>query len=144
MHIVSEILVGYECSVPCGSIHREWFSAYSAVRHGCADTDTLSSDVAGVGDIRLVFADGASLVLHDVRHMPTLTQCLVSATQSRDDGYAFMHTKHSWKIQRGLLVVARGARSGTDFPLYCSYSRAGAIYVTALPCREVETRRVFF
>ena len=80
--------------------YREWFSTYLAVRHGCADMDTLSSDVAGVGNIRLVFADGASLVMHDVRHMPTLTQCLVSTTQLRDDGYAFMHKEHSWKIQR--------------------------------------------
>ena len=56
--------------------YREWFSTYSTVRHGCADTDTLSSKVVGVGDICLVFADGASLVLHDVRHMPTLTQCV--------------------------------------------------------------------
>ena len=80
--------------------YREWFNTYSAVRHGCVDTDTLSSDVdvVGVGDICLVFADGASLVLHDVRHMPTLTQCLVSTAQLRDDGYAFMHTQHSWKI----------------------------------------------
>ena len=61
--------------------YREWFSTYSAVRHGCADTDTLSSDVAGVGDIHLVFADGASMVLHDVRHMPTMTKCLVSTAQ---------------------------------------------------------------
>ena len=62
------------------------------MRHGCADTDTLSSDVVGVGDIRLVFADGASLVLHDVRHVPPMTQCLVSTAQLQDDGYAFMHT----------------------------------------------------
>ena len=75
--------------------HREWFSTYSAVRHDCADMDSLGSDVVGVGDIRLVFADGASLVLHDVRHMPTLTQCLVSTSQLRDDGYAFTHTEHS-------------------------------------------------
>ena len=108
------------------------------------NTDTLSSNVVGVGDIRLVFADGASLVLHDVRHMPTLTQCLVSTAQLQDDGYDFIHIEHSWKIQRGLLVVARGARSGTYFPLYCSYSCAGAVYVTALPCREVETKRVSF
>ena len=58
--------------------YREWFSTYLAVRHGCVHTDTLSSDVAGCWQYSLVFADGASLVLHDVRHMPTLTQCLVS------------------------------------------------------------------
>ena len=124
--------------------HREWFSTYSAVRHDCADTDSLGSDVAGVGDVHLHFVDGASMVLHDVRHMPTITECLVSIPCLRDDGYAFMHTEHSWRIHRGSLVVARGACCGTDFPLFPSYIRAGAVYVVALPCREVERRRVFF
>ena len=55
--------------------YRKWFSTYLAMRHGCADTDTLSRDVVGVGVICLVFADGASLLLHDVRHILTLTQC---------------------------------------------------------------------
>ena len=47
-------------------------------------------------------------------------------------------------MHRGSLVVARGARSSTNFSIYPSYIRAGAIYVVALPCREVETRRVSF
>ena len=124
--------------------YREWFSTYSTGRHGCADTDMLGGDVAGVGDVHLRFADGASLVLCDVRHVPTMTQSLVSIAQLRDDGYAFLHTEHSWRLHRGLLVVARGARSSTNFPIYPSYIRAGAVYVVALPCREVETRRVSF
>ena len=84
------------------------------------------------------------MVLHDVRHMPTITECLVSIPCLRDDGYAFTHTEHSWRIHRGSLVVARGSCCGTDFPLFPSYIRAGAVYVVALPCREVERRRVFF
>ena len=42
------------------------------------------------------------------------------------------------------LVVARGACCGTDFPFFPSYIRVGAVYVVALPCREVERRRVSF
>ena len=124
--------------------HREWFSTYSAERHDCADTDSLGSDVAGVGDVHLHFVDGASMVLHDVRHIPTMIECLVSIPCLRDDGYAVMHTEHSWRIHRGSLVVARGACCGTDFPFFPSYIRAGAVYVVALPCREVERRRVSF
>ena len=76
-------------------LYRKWFSAYLVVRHGCVDTNTLSSNVVSIGDIHLVFVDGASMVLHDVRHMPTMTQCLVSIAQLQDDGYAFMHTEQS-------------------------------------------------
>ena len=43
-----------------------------------------------------------------------------------------------------MLVVARGAKSGIDFPLYFSYTRAGAAHVVVLPCIEVERRRVSF
>ena len=121
---------------------RQWFSTYSAVRHDCADS--LGGDVAGIGDIHVVFADGASMVLHDVRHMPQIAQCVVFVPQLRDEGYVVTHTEHSWKIHRGSLVVVRGARSGITFPLYCSYIRAGAVHVVALPCREVERRRVSF
>ena len=41
-------------------------------------------------------------------------------------------------------MVARGASCGTDLPFFPSYIRASAIYVVALPCREVERRRVSF
>ena len=103
----------------------------------------MGGDVAGVGGICLVFADGASMVLHDVRHMQ-MTQCMIFVSQLQDKDYAFTHTDSSWKIHRGLLVVARGARSGIEFPLYCSYIHVGAVHVVALPCKELERRTVSF
>ena len=41
-------------------------------------------------------------------------------------------------------MVVRGVKSGMDFSLYFSYSHAGVVYVTALPRREVETKRLSF
>ena len=53
--------------------YREWFNTYSTMRHGYVDTYILSSNIVGVGDIHFVFVDGASLVLHDLRHISTIT-----------------------------------------------------------------------
>ena len=41
--------------------HREWFSTFSIVRQNV---------IHGVGEIRLWFASGSMLVLHDVQYVP--------------------------------------------------------------------------
>lgn len=47
-------------------------------------------------------------------------------------------------MQRGLLVIARGARTHIVYPLHVTQVSRGVVYVTTLPCREFETRRVSF
>ena len=44
----------------------------------------------------------------------------------------------------GLLVIARGAKSGMVYPLHVSHVRDGAVSVILQPCREREMRRVSF
>ena len=91
---------------------RRWFNTYSTVRHGCVEVDNLGGDIAAIGDVHVVFTDGASMVLHDVRHMPQMTHSVIFISQLRDEGYAFRHTEQSWRLHRGLLVIAKGAKSG--------------------------------
>ena len=49
--------------------HWEWYCTYSPITD-CAEIDASYSDVAGIGNVHLVFADGASLLLRDVKHVP--------------------------------------------------------------------------
>ena len=49
--------------------HREWFSIFFALRQ---------DGIHDVGDIRLQFANGSVLVLHDVHFMPNAYRSVIS------------------------------------------------------------------
>ena len=124
--------------------HREWFSTYATRRHDCVHGDDGSCDIAGVGDVCLVFASGASIMLRDVRHVPGMASSLISIGQLRDSGCHVTFRDESWKMRKGSLAIARGARIGTDYPLHVRHVRDGIVFVTSQPCADAETRRVSF
>ena len=84
--------------------------------------DGIAYDVEGVGDVHLLFASGASVLLRHVQHVPSMVECLISIPQLRDEGYCFTLLEYSKRLHRGSLVIARGARRGMDFPLpHCPF-----------------------
>ena len=63
--------------------HREWFCTYSTERH-IVHLDGIAYDVEGVGDVHLLFASGALILLRHVRQVPSMAQCLISIPQLQD------------------------------------------------------------
>ena len=67
-----------------------------------------------------VFANGSTFVLKNVRHVPKLTKSLISMGQLDDVGYHVIFGFQSSKIQKDSMLLARGAKSGTLYPLHVS------------------------
>ena len=72
------------------------------------------------------------LVIEKVRHVPSLTRNLISVGQLDDLGYKVDFVNQSWHISKGNLVLARGAKVGSLYPMYDS-SRNDLLSVTELP-----------
>ena len=69
---------------------------------------------------------------------------MISIPQLRDEGYRFTLLEHSWRIHRGSLVIARGARCGTNCPLHIFHVQDGVVSMTPTRCSDCETRTVSF
>ena len=52
-------------------------------------------------------------LLHEVRHVPTLSRNLISVGQLGDEGCVVTFTDNNWKVSKGSLVVAKGVKVGT-------------------------------
>lgn len=75
--------------------------------------------------------------------MPHLTISLISVGQLRgDSGCRVSLFERSFVLHLGLLVIARGARVGTWYPLYVVQARDGLVSISLQPCEEQETRTV--
>ena len=99
--------------------HRDWSSTYDSGMHGYAHLGSnCACDILGVGDIKFSFANGSSFTVKNVCHVPKLTKSLISAGQLDDSGYQTIFGFHSWKIQKGSMVLARGAKCGMLYPLH--------------------------
>ena len=66
---------------------------------------------------------GNQWTLKNVRYIPGLKKNLISIGQLDNTGYATEFGKSSWKIVKGVMVVARGTKSRT------LYTTAGCINI---------------
>ena len=57
--------------------------------------------------------NGNDWILQKVRHVPNLRRNLISAGQLGSEGCVVMFTDNVWKVTKGSLVVAKGAKVGT-------------------------------
>ena len=89
-------------------------------------------DVVGVGDVEFKFPNGSSFTLKNVCHVPKLTKSLISTGQLDDLGYATTFGSQSWRILKGSLIIAQGAKCGTLYPLHVSSVLNHVIVVTKL------------
>ena len=97
-----------------------------------------------MGEIRLQFADGGSLVLQGVRYMPNAQRSLISIPQLRESGCQVTLTDESFTLWRGQLVLTRGDRVTWRTFLHVLKVRDQSLVVTALPFRVTHPRRVQF
>ncbi|MCO5557402.1 hypothetical protein L7F22_010965 [Adiantum nelumboides] len=109
--------------------HREWFATYSPM-HGLVKLgDSHQLDILGIGDVKICMATGTQFMLKDVRHVPKLLKSLVSTGQLDDLGYTTVFGNGSWLIRKANLVIFKGQKSGTLYPLYVSSMKENGIYV---------------
>ncbi|MCO5605662.1 hypothetical protein L7F22_059845 [Adiantum nelumboides] len=110
--------------------HKEWFSSYES-RHGMVRLgNNYACDIIGARDIKLSLPNGSIFTLTNVRHVPKLTKSLISTGQLHDAGYHTTFGNQSWKICKGSLVVMRGNKCGTLYPLHVSRVHNHVVAIT--------------
>ena len=94
--------------------HREIIQNYVAGDFGkvyLADGSTL--DVVGMGDIWILLPNGSVWLLEKVRHIPDPRRNLIFIGQLDDEGHAILFVGGTWKVIKGVRVLARGNKTGT-------------------------------
>ena len=88
--------------------------------------DGTALDVMGMGDICILFPNESVWLLEKVLHIPDLRRNLISIGQLDDEGHAILFVGGTWKVTKGIRVLARGKKTGT---LYMSSSLRDTIAV---------------
>ena len=107
--------------------HQEIIQNYVAGDFGkvyLADGTTL--DVVGMGNVRILLPNGSVWLLEKVRHIPELRRNLIFVGQLDDEGHAILFVGGTWKVTKGVRVLARGKKTGT---LYMTSSPRDTIAV---------------
>ena len=89
--------------------------------------DGSALDVVGMGDIRILLPNGSVWLLEKVRHIPDLRRTLISVGQLDDEGHVILFVGGTWKVTKGVRVLAREKKTGT---LYMTSSSRDTIAVT--------------
>ena len=76
-------------------------------------------DVVGLGDVRISLPNGFVWLLEKVRHIPDLRRNLISVGQLDDEGHAILFVGGTWKVTKGVRVLARGKKTGTLYMTSC-------------------------
>ena len=88
--------------------------------------DSSALDVVGMGDVRILLPNGFVWLLEKVLHIPDLRRTLISVGQLDDEGHAILFVGGTWKVTKGVRVLARGKKTGT---LYMTSSPRNTIAV---------------
>ncbi|RVX02449.1 Retrovirus-related Pol polyprotein from transposon TNT 1-94 [Vitis vinifera] len=81
--------------------------------------DGSALDVVGLGDVRISLPNGSVWLLEKVRHIPDLRRNLISVGQLDDEGHAILFVGGTWKVTKGVRVLARGKKTGTLYMTSC-------------------------
>ncbi|MCO5592326.1 hypothetical protein L7F22_046327 [Adiantum nelumboides] len=109
--------------------HKEWFASYLPMHGSIKLGDSHQLEILGIGDVKVCMANGTQFMLKDVRHVPKLSKSLVSMGQLDELGYTTVFGNGSWLICKANLVILKGQKSGTLYPLYVSLVKENGIYV---------------
>ena len=107
--------------------HREIIENYVAGDFGkvyLVDGTTL--DVVVMGDVQILLPNGSVWLLEKVRHILDLRRNLISIGQLDDERHAILFVGGTWKVTKGVRVLACGKKTGT---LYMTSSTRDTIVV---------------
>ena len=82
-----------------------------------ADGSTL--DVVGLRDVRISLPNGSVWLLEKVRHILDLRRNLISIGQLDDEGHAVLFVGGTWKVTKGVKVLACEKKTGTLYMTSC-------------------------
>ena len=88
--------------------------------------DGTALDVVGMGDVWILLPNGSVWLLEKVQHIPDLRRNLISVGQLDDEGHAILFVGGTWKVTKGVRVLACGKKTGT---LYMTSSPRDTIVV---------------
>jgi hypothetical protein len=88
--------------------------------------------VISTGTVELNLLGGSTIVLHDVRHVLELTWSLISVGQLDEAGFRTNFSSGGWSIHKGNLLLARGLRIHSMYPLYITLQE-GDVFVMDIP-----------
>ena len=63
--------------------------------------------------------NGSIWLLEKVRHIPDLRRNLISVGQLDDEGHAILFVGGTWKVTKGVRVLARGKKTSTLYMTTC-------------------------
>jgi ATP-binding cassette subfamily B (MDR/TAP) protein 1 len=88
--------------------------------------------VIGIGSIELNLPGDSTIVLHDVWHVPELTRSLISVGQLDEADFRTSFSSGEWSIHKGNLLLARGRRIQSLYPLFVTL-RESDLFVVDMP-----------
>ena len=93
--------------------HREYFTSYTSgdfgyVRMGNRDMSTI----VGKGTVCIETSTCCKLTLENMRHLPDIRLNLLSVGKLDDIGLGSYFGEGKWKLTKGSLILARGAKQG--------------------------------
>jgi GAG-pre-integrase domain len=92
---------------------RDLFSSYKERDYGIIRMkDNEVCKIFDIRDVNVEISLGCKLTLKNVRHAPDMRLHLISVGALDDDGYQSHFFREKWKLLKGILVVARGIKSG--------------------------------
>ena len=92
--------------------------------------------------MQLKFQNGASLVLKNVRHVPTIKKSLINTGRLDNAGYVTVFGNSSWKISKGSLTVTTSIKSRSLYTLHVSKVKNHVINVIEQPSVSLWHRRL--
>ena len=76
-------------------------------------TDSTALDVMGMGDVQILLLNGSIWLLEKVWHITDLRRNLISVEQLDDEGHAILFVGGTWKVTKGVRVLAHEKKTGT-------------------------------
>ena len=100
--------------------HREIIQNYAVGDFGKVYlVDGSALGVVGLGDARISLPNGFVWLMEKVRHIPDLRRNLISVGQLDDEGHAILFVGDTWKVTKGVRVLARGKKTGILYMTSC-------------------------
>ena len=75
--------------------------------------DGIALDVVSMGDVWILLPNGSVWLLEKVQHIPNLRRNLISVGQLDDEGHEILFVGGTWKVTKGVRVLACGKKTGT-------------------------------
>ena len=105
---------------------REVFSTYAACEGRVRMANNTASRVVGKGSVRFRMADGRSVTLTEVRHVPNLRKNLISMGMLDSKGCSFEASGGTLRVSKGNKEMLRGKKTGGLYRLEGSVQTGGA------------------